>query len=95
MYRLPAMLDSLVDSRYPLSGGVSHFMAVRGIPLAPGWSMNDLEHLSGMLEQVLSWGGDLTTIRRVFAETSTLYEARRRYAGWLVCAHHARTALQP
>lgn len=88
------MLDSLADSRYPLSGGVSYFMAVRGISLAPTWSMVDLENLSGMLEQMLSWGGDLATIRRVFAETSTLYEARRRYAGWLVCAHHARTASQ-
>lgn len=59
-------------------------MAVHGIPYASTWTPLDLEYLSGMLDEVAAWGGDLVTVRHIFADSSTFVDARRRYATWLV-----------
>lgn len=85
------MSDLQADTRFHWCGGVPYFMAVHSIPYAPNWSALELEHLSGMLDHVVAWGGDLATIRRIFVDSPTFVIARQRYAAWLVSAFRGRT----
>ncbi|MDP2027497.1 hypothetical protein [Sulfuriferula sp.] len=84
------MSDLQADARFPCCGGMPYFMAVHGIPYASCWSALELEHLSGMLDEVLACGGDLATIRRIFVDSPTFVIARQRYATWLVSVFRGR-----
>lgn len=81
------MFDHLADQDYRHTGGLPYFLAVHGIPCITAWTHYETAHLSGMLEEVVTWGGDLPTVHHIFVDSSTFEDARRRYALWLVSVY--------